>query len=44
MRIFEEFEKEGIEFAFPTRTLYLAGDAKRQLAVRMLGADLGQGE
>jgi len=40
LRIFEEFERAGIEFAFPTQTLYLAGDPKRELAVRMLGADL----
>jgi small-conductance mechanosensitive channel len=25
LRIFEEFSKRGIEFAFPTRTLYIAG-------------------
>ena len=37
LRIFEEFEKAGIEFAFPTQTLYLAGDPKRELAVKMLG-------
>ena len=37
LRIFEEFEKAGIEFAFPTRTLYLAGDPKRKLAMEMLG-------
>jgi MscS family membrane protein len=42
-RIFEEFEKAGIEFAFPTRTLYLAGDPKRELALRMLGGDLPAG-
>jgi len=40
LRIFEEFEKAGIEFAFPTQTLYLAGDPKRELAVKMLGADI----
>ena len=40
LRIFEEFEKSGIEFAFPTQTLYLAGDPKRELAVKMLGKDL----
>ncbi|MEE8452393.1 MAG: mechanosensitive ion channel family protein [Thermoguttaceae bacterium] len=40
LRIFEEFEKAGIEFAFPTQTLYLAGDPKRELAVKMLGQDL----
>jgi len=37
LRIFEEFERAGIEFAFPTQTLYLAGDPRRQLAVDMLG-------
>jgi len=36
LRIFEEFEKAGIEFAFPTQTVYLAHDAKRQLVVEML--------
>ncbi len=36
LRIFEEFEKAGIEFAFPTQTIYLAHDAKRQLAIEML--------
>jgi small-conductance mechanosensitive channel len=40
LRIFEEFEKAGIEFAFPTQTLYVAGDPKRQLALKMLGRDL----
>ena len=34
LRIFEEFEKAGIEFAFPTQTLYLAGDPKRELAMK----------
>jgi len=36
LRIFEEFERAGIEFAFPTQTVYLAHDAKRQLVVEML--------
>jgi len=36
LRIFDEFEKAGIEFAFPTQTLYLAGDEKRKLAINML--------
>jgi MscS family membrane protein len=40
LRIFEEFEKAGIEFAFPTQTVYLAHDAKRALAIKMLGEDL----
>ena len=39
LALFEAYDKAGIEFAFPTRTLYLAGDAKRQLALRMLGND-----
>lgn len=35
-RILERFNAEGIEFAFPTETVYLANDDRRQLAVRML--------
>ncbi|MFH1923319.1 MAG: mechanosensitive ion channel family protein, partial [Planctomycetota bacterium] len=42
LRVFEEFEKAGIEFAFPTQTLYLAGDPKRRLAVEMLNRGLDQ--
>ena len=41
LRLFEEYERAGIEFSFPTQTLYLAGDEKRRLAVEMLGRDLG---
>jgi len=37
LRIFEEFERAGIEFAFPTHTLFLAGDQRRELVVKMLG-------
>jgi MscS family membrane protein len=40
LRIFEEYEKAGIEFAFPTQTIYLAHDAKRQLAIEMLGKEM----
>ena len=36
-RLFEEYEQAGIEFAFPTQTLYLAGDPNRELTVKMLG-------
>jgi len=39
LQIFERFSEEGIEFAFPTQTLYLANDEKRQLAVRLLNQD-----
>ena len=43
LRIFEEFERAQIEFAFPTQTLYLAGDERRRLAVEMLGRDVQEG-
>jgi MscS family membrane protein len=41
LRIMEEFEKEGIEFAFPTTTTYLAQDSKRPLSIsaNMLGPE-----
>jgi len=40
LKLMRAYEEEGIEFAFPTQTLYLANDDRRQLAVRMLGQDL----
>ena len=33
MQIMERFEAEGIDFAFPTQTLHLAGDDKRRLTI-----------
>ncbi len=39
LRIFEAFEEAGIDFAFPTQTLFLAGDEKRRLAVELLGQE-----
>lgn len=39
LRLMEEYEKAGIEFAFPTRTLYLAGDPKRHLELQMRDVD-----
>ena len=33
LRLMEEYEKEGIEFAFPTRTVFLAGDPRRPLDI-----------
>lgn len=33
MKLFEAYAEAGIEFAFPTQTLYLAGDPKRRLAI-----------
>lgn len=32
LELLEAFNREGIEFAFPTQTLYLAGDTKRPLS------------
>ena len=31
MQIMERFNAEGIDFAFPSQTLYLAGDSKRPI-------------
>ena len=42
MQILERFNEEGIEFAFPTQTVYLANDDRRQLALRMLDAAPGR--
>lgn len=36
MEILKRFNVAGIEFAFPTQTLYLANDDKRQLGVKQL--------
>jgi MscS family membrane protein len=40
LKLMRAYEEEGIEFAFPTQTLYLANDDRRQLGIRMLGEDL----
>ncbi len=37
MQIMQEFEKEGIEFAFPTTTTYLAHDDRRPLRISVAG-------
>ncbi len=37
LEIMRRFEAEGIEFAFPTQTLYLAGDPARELVVKHQG-------
>ncbi|MBN1557065.1 MAG: mechanosensitive ion channel family protein, partial [Lentisphaerae bacterium] len=39
MEILRRFNAEGIEFAFPTQTLYLAGDPGRALTVRTVSAE-----
>ena len=36
LEIMRRFEAEDIDFAFPSRTVYLANDDKRQLKIRML--------
>jgi MscS family membrane protein len=36
LELLRRFNEEGIEFAFPTQTIYLANDDKRQLALKML--------
>jgi len=39
LRLFERFEKEGIVFAFPNWTVYLANDEKRQLKMQLLAKE-----
>jgi MscS family membrane protein len=36
MEILSRFNDEGIDFAFPSRTIYMANDDKRQLKLKML--------
>ncbi len=37
LKLFKAFGETGIDFAFPTQTLYLAGDPGRELAVKVVG-------
>ncbi|MBW2567560.1 MAG: mechanosensitive ion channel family protein [Deltaproteobacteria bacterium] len=37
LEIMRRFEAEGIDFAFPTQTVYVANDDKRQLKLQMMG-------
>jgi MscS family membrane protein len=39
MEVFRRFKEEGIDFAFPTQTLHLAGDTMRPLTVGIEGTD-----
>jgi MscS family membrane protein len=41
LRLFKAFGDAGIEFAFPTQTLYLAGDPSRTLTVQTASANSG---
>jgi len=43
LKIMERFEAEGIEFAFPTNTTYLAQDDRRPLHIRFSGGDAPSG-
>lgn len=36
LMLLDAFNEAGIDFAFPTRTLHLAGDAKRELSLRLI--------
>ena len=36
LEILRKFNDEGIDFAFPSRTLYVANDDKRQLKIKMM--------
>ncbi len=41
LALLERFAAEGIDFAFPTQTLFLAGDPKRALSLSLPGAERG---
>ncbi len=43
MQILQRFNAEGIDFAFPTQTIYVANDEKRQLALRLLDSETSIG-
>jgi len=42
LQIMRRFAAEGIEFAFPSQTVYLAGDDRRQVTLKMLAGTTGQ--
>lgn len=44
LEITRQFNGEGIDFAFPTSTLHLANDAKRQLKLELLNRKSTEGE
>ena len=39
LQIMRRFAAEGIEFAFPSQTVYLAGDERRRMHLRLLSGD-----
>jgi MscS family membrane protein len=44
LEIMRGFKAEGIDFAFPSRTVYVANDDKRQLKLQMLKGDTTDGQ
>ncbi|MGH7127004.1 MAG: mechanosensitive ion channel family protein [Planctomycetaceae bacterium] len=44
LELLRRFEAAGIDFAYPTRTVYLAQEDRRELAVRLLERDLNHGD
>ena len=44
LKIMRAFEAEGIEFAFPTSTTYLAQDDRRPLHINFSGIDNKSGQ
>jgi len=42
LAILRGFENEGIDFAFPSQTVYLANDDERQLKLRLLRGDVSE--
>jgi MscS family membrane protein len=43
LEILRRFNGEGIDFAFPSQTVYLANDDSRQLKMQMLKGEVGTG-
>jgi MscS family membrane protein len=43
LELMRRFEEEGIEFAFPTQTVYLAGDEKRRVTLQHEGLPFASG-
>jgi MscS family membrane protein len=41
LRLLEEFNRAGIDFAFPSQTVFLAGDAKRRLNIQTAAGATG---
>jgi MscS family membrane protein len=40
LEIMRQFKAEGIDFAFPSQTVYVANDEKRQIKLQMLGPEV----